>query len=91
MPKTNTAIFQNGDILQKSKNLARRIKVRRPYGSLSSSEFDLPPPSRDMADTMAALYFNHSSRRTGFSMHLLFGRSTVDIGITRTVSQLIHV
>ncbi|KAI1142100.1 hypothetical protein F5Y05DRAFT_402099 [Hypoxylon sp. FL0543] len=44
-------------LMQKCKSLARTTKVGRPSRWLSAPDFDLTPPPRDVADTMAALYF----------------------------------
>ncbi|KAI0387465.1 hypothetical protein F5Y04DRAFT_4916 [Hypomontagnella monticulosa] len=45
------------NLSQKCKNLARSIKLARPSRWLSYPEFDLSPPSREVADAMATLYF----------------------------------
>ncbi|KAI8960843.1 hypothetical protein F5Y11DRAFT_358202 [Daldinia sp. FL1419] len=44
-------------LLQKCKNIARSTKLGRPSRWLSSPDFDLAPPSREMADAMANAYF----------------------------------
>ncbi|KAI1804198.1 hypothetical protein F4811DRAFT_521150 [Daldinia bambusicola] len=44
-------------LLQKCKNTARSIKLGRPSRWLSYPDFDLAPPSREVADAMATLYF----------------------------------
>lgn len=46
-----------GILLQKCKLIGRRMKAGRPSRSLSHPEFDLSPPSREVADTMVNLYF----------------------------------
>ncbi|OTB13198.1 hypothetical protein K445DRAFT_25010 [Daldinia sp. EC12] len=44
-------------LLQKCKNMARSIKLGRPSRWLSYPNFDLAPPTREVADAMATLYF----------------------------------
>jgi hypothetical protein len=50
-------VIQIGDLYQKCKNIAKSIKVGRPSRCLSCPGFGLEPPSREVADTMANLYF----------------------------------
>ncbi|KAI1209549.1 uncharacterized protein F4807DRAFT_96887 [Annulohypoxylon truncatum] len=45
------------DLLQKCKTMARCTKLGRPSRRLSRPEFDLEPPSREIADRMVAIYF----------------------------------
>ncbi|KAI1412223.1 hypothetical protein F5Y13DRAFT_180292 [Hypoxylon sp. FL1857] len=44
-------------LMQKCKTMARSTKAARPSRLLSAPNFDLAPPSRDVADAMATLYF----------------------------------
>ncbi|KAI1075965.1 hypothetical protein F5B20DRAFT_573085 [Whalleya microplaca] len=55
--ETAAIYAQISDLLQKCKHIARSIKVGRPSRSLSYPEFDLAPPSREVADSMVRLYF----------------------------------
>lgn len=56
-PETAVLVAQAGDIHRKCKNTAKSIKLVRPTRSLWSSPDFLTPPSRDMSDTLANLYF----------------------------------
>ncbi|KAI1097360.1 hypothetical protein F4804DRAFT_347249 [Jackrogersella minutella] len=54
----NGALYaQIWELLQKCKNMARCTKVGRPSRWLSRPEFNLEPPSRELADIMATRYF----------------------------------
>ncbi|KAI0828428.1 hypothetical protein F5Y06DRAFT_290971 [Hypoxylon sp. FL0890] len=44
-------------LMQKCKGMAKSTKIGRPSRLLSAPDFDLTPPSREVADTMATLYF----------------------------------
>ncbi|KAH0526900.1 hypothetical protein TsFJ059_010170 [Trichoderma semiorbis] len=55
--ETRALIVETSGLLQKCKSVARTLKIGRPSRCLSSLNFDLTPPSREMADKMAALYF----------------------------------
>ncbi|OIW29326.1 hypothetical protein CONLIGDRAFT_615196 [Coniochaeta ligniaria NRRL 30616] len=55
-PETRALLTQMGELLQKCKDLARRIKAGRPSGCLSCLEFNLVPPSREVADKMVTVY-----------------------------------
>ena len=48
--------IQSGDLYRKCKAMAKSFKLGRPSRSLVVSNFELTPPSREMADSMAALY-----------------------------------
>ncbi|KAL7911584.1 hypothetical protein GGI35DRAFT_294069 [Trichoderma velutinum] len=50
-------IVETSGLLQKCKSVARNLKIGRPSRCLSSLNFDLAPPSREVADMMTALYF----------------------------------
>ncbi|KAI2468611.1 hypothetical protein F4781DRAFT_422513 [Annulohypoxylon bovei var. microspora] len=52
-----TLYVQIWDLLQKCKNMARCTKIGRPSRWLSRPDFDLEPPSRELADAMVTLYF----------------------------------
>ncbi|KAL7621971.1 hypothetical protein AAE478_007472 [Parahypoxylon ruwenzoriense] len=56
-PETQALCVQIGSLLQKCKNIARSIKLGRPSRWLSYPQFDLAPPSREVADAMVTLYF----------------------------------
>ncbi|KAI1323040.1 hypothetical protein F5Y16DRAFT_19883 [Xylariaceae sp. FL0255] len=47
------------DLLLKCKRIAKSLKTNRPSRSLLSSKPRLDPPSREIADEMATLYFRH--------------------------------
>ncbi|KAI5861414.1 hypothetical protein GGS23DRAFT_150109 [Durotheca rogersii] len=55
-PEAQAVCAEIADLLQKCKNIARGIKLSRPSRWLSYP-VELAPPSRDVADAMAALYF----------------------------------
>ncbi|KAF2094645.1 FAD/NAD(P)-binding domain-containing protein [Rhizodiscina lignyota] len=55
--EAETLVVQVRDLLQKCKGIARTIKMARPGRNLSYPEFNLAPPSREVADTMTTLYF----------------------------------
>ncbi|VUC26324.1 unnamed protein product [Clonostachys rosea] len=55
-PEIEPLLEEIGDLLQKCKVLAQRLKTGRPSKSLGGAGFDLRPPSREMADTMVDLY-----------------------------------
>ncbi|KAI1379303.1 hypothetical protein F4677DRAFT_442283 [Hypoxylon crocopeplum] len=55
--ETGALHVQIGTLLQKCKNVARAIKAARPSRCLWCPDFDLAPPSREIADTMVNLYF----------------------------------
>ncbi|KAJ4854748.1 fungal specific transcription factor domain-containing protein [Trichoderma breve] len=55
--ETRALIVETSGLLQKCKSVARTLKIGRPSRCLSSLNFDLTPPSRQVADKMAALYF----------------------------------
>ncbi|KAL3417473.1 hypothetical protein PVAG01_11473 [Phlyctema vagabunda] len=50
-------VLQIHDLLLESKNIARIYKAGRPSRSISYLEFVLEPPTRELADTLIALYF----------------------------------
>jgi hypothetical protein len=52
-------IVQILDLLKKCKDVARSKKLGRPSRSLSWLEFGLAPPSREVADEFASLYFQY--------------------------------
>ncbi|KAI0128250.1 hypothetical protein F4776DRAFT_201282 [Hypoxylon sp. NC0597] len=52
-----TLYTQIWTLMQKCKCVAKSSKVGRPSRLLSAPDFDLAPPSRDVADAMATLYF----------------------------------
>ncbi|OTA58346.1 hypothetical protein K449DRAFT_373818 [Hypoxylon sp. EC38] len=52
-----TLYAQIWNLMQKCKKLAKITKVGRPSRLLSAPDFDLAPPSREVADAMAGLYF----------------------------------
>lgn len=56
-PEARSLYIQIGDLLQKCKSIARRMKMGRPSRNLPCTDFNLEPPSREIAETMAALYF----------------------------------
>ncbi|KAI5460192.1 C6 zinc finger domain protein [Mariannaea sp. PMI_226] len=56
--ETATLIAQAGDLLNKCKRTAKSIKLVRPTRGLSSSIDLLTPPTREVCDTMAKLYFD---------------------------------
>lgn len=56
-PEASALISQASDFLWKCKNRARSIKIGRPTRGLLFSTFRFAPPSREMADAMANLYF----------------------------------
>lgn len=56
-PENRALVIQIGDYLHKCKRIAKSLKTGRPGRSLTSPGFDLTPPSREVADTMACLYF----------------------------------
>ncbi|KAI1772968.1 hypothetical protein F4818DRAFT_129603 [Hypoxylon cercidicola] len=56
-PETRSLHVQIGDLLQKCKSIARRMKMGRPSRNMPCAEFNLEPPPREMAETMATLYF----------------------------------
>ncbi|KAG4438822.1 hypothetical protein IFR05_005713 [Cadophora sp. M221] len=51
-------IVEIGELLQKCKNISRALKVGRPSRGLSTHDFTMVPPAREMADAMANLYFS---------------------------------
>ncbi|KAF2475088.1 uncharacterized protein BDR25DRAFT_253900 [Lindgomyces ingoldianus] len=55
--ETRALLTQMGNLLQECKSIARSIKVGRPRGCLSCPDVGLALPSREVADTMVALYF----------------------------------
>jgi hypothetical protein len=55
-PEIEPLLEEIGDLLRKSKALAKRLKTGRPSKSLGGAGFDLRPPSRELADTMVDLY-----------------------------------
>ncbi|KAM6485734.1 hypothetical protein HDV62DRAFT_259333 [Trichoderma sp. SZMC 28011] len=55
--ETRALIVETSGLLQKCKSVARTLKIGRPSRCLSSLNFDLTPPSRQVADKMAGLYF----------------------------------
>lgn len=55
--ETAALTAQMGHLLQKCKDIARKLKVGRPSRSLSRPGFNLALPSREVADKMVSLYF----------------------------------
>ncbi|KXG51511.1 Transcription factor [Penicillium griseofulvum] len=55
-PEIESLLKEIGDLLRKSKVLAKHLKTGRPSKSLGGAGFDLRPPSRELADTMVDLY-----------------------------------
>ncbi|KAL7807267.1 hypothetical protein V8C26DRAFT_439420 [Trichoderma gracile] len=55
--ETREVIVEISELLQKCKSMARSLKAGRPSRCLSSLNFDLNPPPREVADKMTALYF----------------------------------
>lgn len=58
-PAVRQYVAETIDLLQKCKVLARRMKSGRPTRLLSHPWLNLAPPSRNLATTMAELYFNY--------------------------------
>jgi hypothetical protein len=56
-PEAATLIDQAAGLLRKCKNRARSLKVSRPTKDVPSPAAGLAPPSREMADELARLYF----------------------------------
>ncbi|KAH6889279.1 hypothetical protein B0T10DRAFT_487651 [Thelonectria olida] len=56
-PEVAALVIQASDLLGKSKNTARSIKLVRPTRGLLSSPDLLAPPPREKSDTLANLYF----------------------------------
>ncbi|ETS04832.1 hypothetical protein M419DRAFT_52813, partial [Trichoderma reesei RUT C-30] len=55
--ETRESILEVSELLQKCKSVARSLKTGRPSRCLSSLNFDLTPPTREVADKMTTLYF----------------------------------
>ncbi|KAL6886163.1 hypothetical protein HDV57DRAFT_379159 [Trichoderma longibrachiatum] len=55
--ETKEVVVEISELLQKGKSIARSLKTGRPSRCLSSLNFDLTPPAREVADKMTALYF----------------------------------
>lgn len=55
--ETQGLIVEMGSLLRTAKNITKRIKMARPSGSFADPDFGLVNPPRDVADQMAALYF----------------------------------
>ena len=68
-PEINSLYIQIGSLLLKCKDIARNMKIGRPSRSIPYPESDLIPPSREMADTMVALYFR-SFESTNRILHI---------------------
>ncbi|ETS75541.1 hypothetical protein PFICI_12485 [Pestalotiopsis fici W106-1] len=51
-------VTEMADLLHAGKNIAKRIKLTRPSGSLANPDFGLVNPTREVADQMTALYFS---------------------------------
>ncbi|KAI1762435.1 hypothetical protein GGR53DRAFT_418680 [Hypoxylon sp. FL1150] len=56
-PEIRSLHVQIGDLVQKCKAIAKRMKMGRPSRNLLYAEFNLEPPSWEVAETMANLYF----------------------------------
>lgn len=55
---TEAMVAEIGSLLQECKSVARGMKVGRPSRCLSGPFLGLEPPSREVADKMATMYFN---------------------------------
>ncbi|QKX61563.1 uncharacterized protein TRUGW13939_08715 [Talaromyces rugulosus] len=55
-PEIESLLEEIGNLLRKSKVLAKRLKTGRPSKSLGGAGFDLRPPSRELSDAMVDLY-----------------------------------
>ncbi|KUJ24541.1 uncharacterized protein LY89DRAFT_713366 [Mollisia scopiformis] len=55
--ETESLIFEMGDLLHRCKTVARVLKIGRPSRHLTGPDLGVAMPSREVADTMAALYF----------------------------------
>ncbi|TVY86543.1 Transcription factor, partial [Lachnellula willkommii] len=55
--ENETLVVQISNLLQKCKSVARSLKIGRPSKSLTGPGFGLDTPSRELADTLAMLYF----------------------------------
>lgn len=55
-PEIESLLEEIGDLLRKSKVLAKHLKMGRPSKSPGGAGFDLRPPSRELADTMVDLH-----------------------------------
>ncbi|KAI1294299.1 hypothetical protein F5Y03DRAFT_387745 [Xylaria venustula] len=55
--ETKALIIEVNDLYQKCKRVAKNLKANRPSRSLSSPRPSLEPPSREIADAMATVYF----------------------------------
>ncbi|KAH7355387.1 hypothetical protein BKA65DRAFT_394092 [Rhexocercosporidium sp. MPI-PUGE-AT-0058] len=56
-PETRPLIAEIGELLQKCKVIARSLKIDRPSRGLSTTDFTMVPPAREVANGMANLYF----------------------------------
>ncbi|XWW94364.1 hypothetical protein V2A60_002307 [Cordyceps javanica] len=58
-PDAKTVLVDAAEVLQKCKRLARSSKIWRPSRLFGMQGYDLVPPSREVADTMAMEYFTY--------------------------------